>query len=81
MDYRPLIPALIDQSYFPYYQNTGKGGEGRSVEHSVHRCQTAAALQVRLMEQMIVSYGAILSCTVCVKKSVDGPGVRQRTSA
>ena len=59
-----VLPVLTVQSYnLSYYQHMGEGGEGRLAEHSVHRCRTADALQMRLMAQIIVSYGAILSLT------------------
>jgi hypothetical protein len=46
----------------------GRGDEGRLAEHSVHRCRTAAALQMRPMAQMIVSCGAILSFNALFKE-------------
>jgi hypothetical protein len=65
-----LIPVLTVQSYnLSYYQQMGEGSEGRLSEHSVHRCRTAAALQMRLLAKIIVSYGAILRSTVLFKEN------------
>jgi hypothetical protein len=50
MAHRKLsLPVLAIQSYLSYYQHMGEGDEGRLAEHSVHRCRTADALQMRLM--------------------------------
>ena len=45
--------------YLSYYQHMGEEAEGRLVRHLVRLCRTAAALQMRLTAQIIVSYGGL----------------------
>ena len=55
------------QRFLPSTHGRGTWGEGL-LKHSVHRCRTAVALQMHLMAQIIVSYGAILSFTALFKQ-------------
>jgi hypothetical protein len=68
MDHRTLLYLrwLFSRSY---YQHMGEGGEVRRAEHSVHQYRTAAVSQMRLVTQIIVSYGAILSFTALFKEN------------